>query len=261
MNIFGFFGFFGRQLLGTSAQCGTMRVCCLKLLVGLICSVVPPLSSPVWGAGEGLPRIETVLRNIAERARSPHGPEPDGYDLCTKQTITEEFDKTGRVIQRKVKVGESHPPSAGAADASTWSSQNGISLDEELLRRYSFTIVRRELFNGRHTLLVTFIPRTPPPPVKRLQDRVLNQTLGTIWVDEAESELVKAEISLGEPVGFGILGAIRSFHFAFERVRDGEGNWLTKWTDTSINARKFLTPIQTRKRVDWSDFRKRPNAR
>jgi len=31
---------------------------------------------------------------------------------------------------------------------------------------------------------------------------------------------------------------------------------LTRWTDTVINARKFLKSIQTRKRVDWTDFKR-----
>jgi hypothetical protein len=233
-----------------------MREAWRKFFLVSISCLLGSVPVSTFAAREDLPSADIVLRKLSQRARSQRDPEPDGYYLCTKQTVTEEMDPDGRVTNRKVKVGESHSHPGGAADADKWSNKNGFSLDEELLRRYTFTVVDRETINGRCALLLTFIPKDPPAPVRRLQDRLLNRTIGTVWVDESEYELIKANISLSEPVSFGILGAVHSFSFSFERERDAEGKWLTRWTDTVVNARKFLKSIQTRKRVDWTDFKR-----
>ena len=208
-------------------------------------------------AAENLPPVDEVLRNLVKRAQSPRGPDPgSSYYLCTKQTVTEDMDSSGKITNRKVKVDESRRNPGGPADANKWSNKNGFRLDEDLLSRYTFTLDKRELFKGRPTLILHFAAKEPAPPVRQFQDRVLNEVVGTIWVDEADYELAKASLSLGQPVSFGILGAIHHFNFSFERARAEDGNWLTCWTDTFVRARKFVIPFQTRKRVDWTDFKK-----
>lgn len=210
-------------------------------------------------AEEPLPPVEEVLQKMVQRAQSERpDASQDGrsYYLCTKKTVTEEMDSSGQIRNRKVKVRESRSNPSGAADANKWSSKNGINLNADLLRRYQFTLLRREMFNGRPTFLLTFVPRDPPPRVRQLQDYLLNRTVGTVWIDEADHELARAVIRLGQPVSFGILGAVESFHFSFERARASDGHWLTRFTDTKVKARKFLIPVQTRKRVDWTGFRK-----
>ena len=203
-----------------------------------------------------LPSPETILHQLAERVQTQRAaPRPFQY-VCTRQTLTEELDKEGRVTERSVKVGQTRSHPGGAVEAGKWSRRNGISLDEELLRRFTFTVTGREVIRGRSAFVLTFVPRDPPAPVRHLQDRVLNRTMGIIWVDEAESEVVRADINLREAVSFGILGAIHFFSFRFERERDPEGEWLTRWTDTTVDARKLLKAIQTRTRVEWSEFKR-----
>jgi hypothetical protein len=206
-----------------------------------------------------LPSAEEVVQKLvqrAEKARSGEHANSELYYLCTKKTVTEEMDTRGQVTDREVKVRERKRPSSGAMDARKWTAENGVSLDAELLRRYEFTVEKREVLNGRPTLVLTFSPRNPPAPVRKLQDYLLNRTKGTVWVDEAEYELAKAEIALGEPVSFGILGAVHAFSFSFQRGRADDGSWLNLWTDTTVKARKFLRPVRTRKRVDWTGFQK-----
>ena len=210
-------------------------------------------------AAEGLPTADDVLRELVKRSQSQGILQSRGYYLCMKQTVTEDFDSSGRVTERKVKVSESHPNPSETKDANKWTSQNGINLNEDLLRRYQFTLLRREILNGRPAFLLTFVPRDPPPPVHHFQDRLLNRATGTLWIDEQDYELVKANLCLSEPVSFGILGAVDALAFGFERLHTDDGNWLMKWTDTFFKGRKFVIPIQIRKRVDCTDF-KRLNA-
>jgi hypothetical protein len=188
--------------------------------------------------------------------RSQEVPRSQAYYLCTKQTVTEELDSDGHVTDRKVKVGESHLDPKAIKDANKWGSQNGVKLNEDLLRRFQFTVVRRELLNRRSAFVLSFVPKDPPAPVHHFQDRLLNRAMGALWIDQQDYELVKADLCLGEPVSFGILGAVDSLRFSFERIHAQDGAWLTKWTDTFFKGRKFIIPVQFRKRVDCTAFKR-----
>jgi hypothetical protein len=229
-------------------ETGLYRILVLVSVVGL---------ASLARAADVLPAPEEILRKLVERSESPRQPETQAYYLCTKQTVTEELDHSGRVTSRKVKVGESRS-NPNAADANKWSSQNGISFDQALFERFKFTVADKEVFNGRPTFRLVFVPKQPAWPVRRFQDRLLNRATGTLWIDEQDSELVKASIGLSESVSFGLLGAVEAVNFSFERARAENGGWLTRWTDTSFKGRKFVIPFQTRKRVECTDFRKVP---
>jgi hypothetical protein len=193
---------------------------------------------------------------MIEHSQTKDRVEPPQPYVCTKQTVTEQFDSDGKVTERKVNVGETRSAANGNRDANKWTTSNGFSIDKELLSRYEFSILAKETVNGRPAYLLSFVPKQPPPPVHHFQDRLLNRAMGSIWIDDQDYDLVKANICLGQPVSFGILGAVDSFTFAFERARAEDGSWLTRWTETFIKARKFLKFVQTRRRVDWSDFKK-----
>jgi hypothetical protein len=229
------------------------RLARVKLITGLALMMV--LGSLQGQASEPLPNAEDVLRELVRHTQAE--PSSDrGYYLCTKKTVTEELDSSGRVTNRKVKVGESHIDPVAVKDANKWGSQNGVALNEDLLRRFQFTVQKREVLNGRPTFVLTFVPKDPPVPVRHFQDRLLNRAMGTLWIDEKDYELVKASLCLGQPVSFGILGAVDALSFGFERVHAEEGNWLMKWTDTFFKGRKFVIPVQFRKRVDCKDFKR-----
>lgn len=216
----------------------------------LICLLATPLLA------QDLPSAEDVLRHVIQRATRHREFENPSYYLCTKRTLKEEMDAEGNVTQRKERIGANRSQVTGTADADNWSNQNGFQLNEPLLERYHFTVEARETLNGRAALRLRFEPKDPPVPVRQFQDRLLNQTMGTVWVDEKEHELAKAILWLRTPVSFGILGAVEMFQFGFQRWRAEDGNWLTQWTDTHVKARKFIRHIQTHKRVDWSDFKR-----
>jgi len=210
---------------------------------------------PAATVDRSLPSAEEVLAKVVERAELAGTGSQNDYS-CTKQTIEEELDASGEVVKRKLHVSQTHSDPGGVADAHKWSNENGFSLNQELLRRYHFTVVQRLTLHGRPTLLLTFRPKDPPSPVHGFQDRLLNRVVGTLWVDEQDSELAKADLCLVKPVSFGLLGAVDRFTFSFERFRGDDGHWMARWTDTWVKARKFIVPVRTRKRVDWTDFRK-----
>lgn len=231
------------------------RVALLGLVWFAACGPAPSSATPA-SATERLPTADQVLRELVKRSRNPRPADSPPCYLCTKQTVTEELDSSGRVTHRKVNVGESHLDPSAVKDANKWGSQNGVKLNEDLLQRFQFTLSHRELLNGRSTFVLTFVPKDPPAPVHQFQDRLLNQARGTLWIDEQDYELAQANLFLGQPVSFGILGAVQKLTFSFERTRAVDGAWLMKWTDTFFKGRKFIIPVQLRKRVDCSDFRR-----
>jgi hypothetical protein len=255
VNFLQFLIFFRRQSRLVQARSETMRRLRFAVLL-FVLSIAMMAGLGRNCVGASLPEVDEVLQRLIQRSQSDNPIQPHGAYLCTKQTLTEEMDSQGRVTERKVKVRETESRPDGATAANKWGSENGIGLDAQLLRRYHFSLLKREDINGRPALLLTFVPKVPPAPVRHFQDRLLNRAMGTLWVDEEDYELVKANICLGEPVSFGIFGAVDALNFAFERERSDSGNWLTHWTETYVKARKFLKPIQTRKRVDWRDFRR-----
>jgi hypothetical protein len=214
------------------------------------------LAAPAGKAARDLPSADAVLRQFIERAEQQRNAQDHVYYLCTKKTVTEEIDSTGRVVSRKVKVGEARAHPTGTNDADKWGSKNGITLNEALLQRFRFTVIGRETVKGRSTVRLNFAPKHPAPPVRQFQDRFLNKAEGTVWIDEHDYELVRASVVLSESVSFGFLGGIDALRFSFERFVGQDGVWMTSWTDTYFKGRKFLKPVQTRKRVDWSGFQR-----
>lgn len=131
-----------------------------------------------------------------------------------------------------------------------------IEIDEETISRFTFKPIRREWFKDSSTLVLMFEPK-PDLPIDRLQDRLVNKATGTVWVDEEDHEVVKAEIRLKEPVTFvgGLAGAVQSFHYGFERTRVGEGVWLLAQTEFLIKARQLVNLVHRKKQEHWTDFR------
>ena len=222
----------------------------------------------VWGlalasacrAGDDLPEPEGVLRKVLTHARSSAATQAQNY-LYTKQTVTQDIDAAGHITSRKVHVCTSRSRPIGPADATKWSNSHGVNLDEELLTRYSLTVAGRVVLQGRSTLEITFSPKDPPAPVHRPLDRLLNRGTGTIWVDEEDYELARADLRLTEPVNLIILGTIDNLSFHFERTRSPDGNWLTTRTETTFRGRRFLNPVQFRHVTDYTGYKRIEPAR
>jgi hypothetical protein len=199
-----------------------------------------------------LPDPEGVLRKVFAHARSGAGPQ---RYLYTKQTEVDDMDGAGRITSRKVHVSTSRARPVGPTDASQWSISHGVNLDEDLLDRYSLKLTGRVLLQGRQTLEIQFIPKHPPAPVHRPLDRLLNRARGTLWIDEADSELAQADLQLTEPVNLSILGAIDALSFRFERTRSADGSWLITRTESNFRGRRLLNPVESRHVTQYTGYR------
>ena len=59
--------------------------------------------------------------------------------------------------------------------------EDEVSLDEEVVSKYRFQVLRREAANGRTAFVLSFEPRSDDLPVRRKVDRFLNKLVGTLW--------------------------------------------------------------------------------
>lgn len=258
-----------------------------SLLVGYGGLLLISSSLPAWGTAENLPNCADVVKKVVQRSKWSKSRDFQRLYSYLKITRTEDLDSDGKVVKQRAKSVQVFPgPNGGSPvkvavtnrllsqeelkrvaaqreedsdrEPKKRSSQPKIELDEEIISRFDFTVVDRKVVAGRSTLVLEFAPKAGSLPVHQIQDRLLNEAIGTVWVDEREYEVVRADIRLREPVNItgGIVGAVQTFHFVMERTRVEPGVWLLRQTDLFIRGRQFLSPIHTRKQEYWSDFKK-----
>ena len=125
-----------------------------------------------------------------------------------------------------------------------------------------FTMARREVVNGRDMILVHFEPRPDADPQTR-QGRVANVLKGTIWVDEAAREVVRAEAVAIDSVSFGA-GFIARLNegaaVSLTREQVDDGVWLPTSIRMKGNGRALLLrSLDIDYFIEWFDYRI-PNA-
>lgn len=259
----------------------------MRLMLLLCCAIALASQAAVaLGDTESLPSSDEVVRKVIERGKWAKQHNFERRYAYIKSTRADELDPMGRVVRRSSKAEQVIPSVTGLSrlkfDVGTRQlseeevdaiakgqpqqppsrrrekkrSSMRIELTGELINRFDFTVQRREYIGRRPVLVLQFVPKSGPLPVHRIQDRLVNRAAGTIWVDEQESEVVKADIHLSEPIAItgGIVGAVEAFRYFMERTRVDDGVWLVKQTELFIRGRKFFTPVHTRKLENWSNF-------
>jgi hypothetical protein len=115
-------------------------------------------------------------------------------------------------------------------------------LNQDLVNRFNFTIVGRDLLNGRPALVVDFAPVNQTLPERNLKERFINKAAGRIWIDADDYSLVKADIHLTQQVnvGWGLIGAVWKFHYAFERERPTDGLWFPSEVNWHLEGREVI---------------------
>lgn len=214
-----------------------------------------------------LPPVETVLERIIEKSRSESENDKafkERYHY-TRSKATEYRNSSGDLKSREAKTSVNRPnavPAAhpvppsgtGAAVSAPATSQTPINtnstafekkeflVNTNLLNRFQFTMVGRELVAGRPALVIDFIPAKTKQPEPTLKDRFINKAAGRVWVDEADSVLAKASFRLTEKVNLvgGLVGSVSKFTFTFDRERTEDGLWFTRLANWHLEAREVI---------------------
>ena len=137
--------------------------------------------------------------------------------------------------------------------------QDDVTLNEDLIGRYSYDLVGQETVHGRPSYVVTYQPRSDDLPIRRRIDRLLNKVAGKIWIDAQDYEIVRLEIHLaGNKVTMwgGLLASVRKLEGEFEQMRTDEGVWFPFRIQGYLDARVLVTNYRLTQNEQWSDFRK-----
>lgn len=118
-----------------------------------------------------------------------------------------------------------------------------------------------EMVNGRPALVLDFFPRAGYRP-SNMKARIFEKMRGRMWIDKADSEMVKTDAEMFDTVsiGFGVLAKIvKGTQFSLGRRKTGEGHWLMQWTRFRFDARFLFKTIRQEQLTRFEDYRPRPD--
>jgi hypothetical protein len=233
------------------------------------------LAGAMLGARAGeLPTAAEVLKSVQARMERNYADAPTNRYQYTGTNVIEELDGGGKLKKRSVKTyevvqvqglpraklvavdGRELSPSEQrwrlgeeqrlqrtlAQDKAPDYSKPKPWLTDDILERFDFKVVARTNHMRRQALVVEFIPRKDAPS-RNMADRVVNRVSGSLWVDELESEIVKLDLHMTEPVKFwgGLVGQLDRFDFTMNRSRSPIGVWFNENASGLVQLRKLFT--------------------
>jgi len=82
---------------------------------------------------------------------------------------------------------------------------------------------------------------------------------GKVWIDEADADTARLEVSLVAPLSlgwFGLLGSLNRCELSLERQRMPDGVWINTKQILLIQFRKLATTLRFRTKEECSSFQK-----
>lgn len=218
-----------------------------------------------------LPTFASLLQNVLQRAKM-EGDNDRAFDAryrYARTKVTEFRNSAGQLKKREASTNVHVPaptatapaptatpatapqsdPQKSEAVSDTHSNVHGqqlkksdFLLNEDLVSRFVFTIVGRDLLNGRPAWVVDFVPANKKLPVRNFKERFINKAAGRVWIDAGDYSLVKADLHLTEQVnvGWGLIGAVWEFHYGFERERTADGLWFPSKVNWHLEGREVI---------------------
>lgn len=242
-----------------------MNPFCRKIVFTILLAL--PVSLLAENTNTPLPSLKLIIQRVIQQAKNETDNERrfDERYGYTRTKITVFRNSAGQVKKREEKT-DVHSPIAPApapavviqtnsapekteAISDTHSNVHGqqlkksdFLLNEDLLNRFVFTLVGRELLDGRPMLILDFVPANKKLPERNLKDRFINQAAGRVWIDEGDYSVAKAILHLTRRVnvGFGLVGAVWKFDYGFEREQTPDGLWFTHKVDWHLEGREVI---------------------
>jgi hypothetical protein len=111
----------------------------------------------------------------------------------------------------------------------------------EIADAFNFRLVGSEVFDGRDAWVLEGEPRSGYEP-KRRDARILNKFKGRVWIDKAETQWVKLDITAIDTisVGFVLARIHKGTRVLIELTRVNDEVWLPKLVQLHFDARVAL---------------------
>jgi hypothetical protein len=111
----------------------------------------------------------------------------------------------------------------------------------EVADAFNFRLVGSELIDGHDTWMLDGEPRPGYEP-KRREAKFLSKFRGRVWIDKAEAQWVKLDITAIDTIAFGVFLARihKGAHVLVEQTRVNDEVWLPKHIELRVDARVAL---------------------
>ncbi len=204
--------------------------------------------------------VEEVLEHLDSKDRVSKR-ESEGYEVFYVKglPLRRQVSKDGRPLDAKAQGKEDERVRQRAQKLQQGlvaREQVGVRVSQ-ILERFDFRSLLREVRDGRPVLLLEF----KPLPGKRDLDRdhVLRALAGRLRVDEQERAVVHAEIRNTQGIKFalGLAASLKSLDVEMDFRRLEEGVWLPERVVASYTGRMFLVKgFKRRHTTSYSNYRR-----
>ena len=194
-----------------------------------------------------LPNREPVQKLISENGV------PLSAERATKEDkrVQEEFAKAEREKEKDEKKvaqrrAEREKKKAEGAEISPF------------LKVCDFVSPRREVLEGRETIVFDFRPRAGFKPKTR-EESLIAKLVGVVWIDPVDKQVIRLEARLAE--GFKMAGGLLvslkpGAALVIEQTRMAQGVWLPKFAQINLSVKVLLfSGGDYNKTIEWSEYR------
>lgn len=126
------------------------------------------------------------------------------------------------------------------------------------LRACDFVSPRREVFEGRESIVFDFRPRAGFKPKTR-EESLIAKLVGTAWIDPVDKQVMRLEARLAE--GFKMAGGLLvslkpGAALVMEQTRMTQGVWLPRFAQINLSVKVLLfAGGDFNKTIEWSDYK------
>ncbi len=155
----------------------------------------------------------------------------DGQPLTEKETReeTKKREQFLREIREKERMGKKHETD----------DERTIRFNNELMTRYKASIVGSEEIDGEPCWVLFFEPRPGKLSENSRMEKMLNRSVGHLYISQTDYGVVRIEFELDKPVKqlWGLIATLRhaSGRLKFKRVEPGV--WLPEMFDLRVDLR------------------------
>ena len=164
----------------------------------------------------------------------------------------------GTALTRRLIERHGAPVTDGKVERQERRARRGRSALEDAAAVLSFSIDRREMREGRDTIVVKFEAKPDAEPQTR-EGRIAKSFTGLIWVDEAAREVVRAEATAIDDISYGVVIARlnKGTVVTLERDRIDDHIWLPTSIQFKGQGRAMLfRRLSVDHAIEWFDYKR-----
>lgn len=209
-------------------------------------------TNPFGKLGTGGTRLSDVYPSATPRLTYRRVIERNGRPVSASELMQQDRDYRTRVaeVQRRPRSGDQLRP-----------EQRGERMINDVVETLQFTVDGRAMRDGVQTIVVRFTPKASARPVTR-EGRIAQKFAGTVWIDEAEAEVMRVEAKAVDELsyGYGFVARLGEGTTAL-MIRKPVDRDIWMPTELRINGRgraALVRRLVIDFVVEWFDYRRLP---